>query len=90
MEVKISELLLLFIYLEIITMVIIYMDSGQIPVRIPLYIAMVALARYLILDLEDMSSYKMLAISAAVLAFALAVYIVRLGQVKLPDKNLSE
>ena len=48
--VRLSDLLLLFIYLEVIAMVGIYYEEHQLPVRYPLYIAMVALARYLILD----------------------------------------
>ena len=49
-QVKLTDLLLLFIYLEVITMVNVYWQSGKLPVRMPLYIAMVALARYLILE----------------------------------------
>ncbi len=48
--VTLADLLLLFIYLEVISMVAVYLKSGKLPVRMPLYIAMVALARYLILD----------------------------------------
>ena len=36
-------------------MVGIYYEEHQLPVRYPLYIAMVALARYLILDSKDLS-----------------------------------
>ena len=46
--VTLADLLLLFIYLEVLAMVTIYLDSGKLPVRMPLYIAIVALARYMI------------------------------------------
>ena len=44
MTVNLADLLLLFIYLEVLAMVAIYLDSGKLPVRMPLYIAIVALA----------------------------------------------
>jgi len=84
MSVEISDLLLLFIYLEIVTMVIVYLNSGEVPVRMPLYIAMVALARYLILDMKAMSEWQMFTISGSILLIALAVLVVRFGHVKYP------
>lgn len=84
MDVTISDLLLLFIYLEVISMVTVYLSSGQVPVRMPLYIAMVALARYLILDMKNMDTFTMVAISVAILLIALAVLVVRFGHVKYP------
>jgi len=44
--VTLADLLLLFLYLEILAMVGVYFRSGQLPVRFPIYIAIVALARY--------------------------------------------
>lgn len=84
MKVQIADLLLLFIYLEIITMVIVYLESGEVPVRMPLYIGMVALARYLILDMKSMDTWQMLAISASILLISLAVLVIRFGHVKYP------
>ena len=52
MNVTLADLLLLFIYLEVLAMVGIYLKSGKLPVRMPLYIAIVALARYMILDMK--------------------------------------
>lgn len=45
--VLLTDLLLLFIYLEVLTMVAVYYQSGELPIKFPLYIAIVALARYL-------------------------------------------
>lgn len=44
-QVTLSDLLLLFLYLEILAMVGQYFKTGQIQVRFPIYIAIVALAR---------------------------------------------
>lgn len=82
--VTLADLLLLFIYLEVLTMVGLYLESGQLPVRMPLYIGMVALARYLILDMKDMDVWRMVGVSASVLVLALAVLVVRYGHVRFP------
>jgi protein PsiE len=82
--VALSDLLMLFIYLEVLSMVIIYLESGRLPIRIPLYIAIVALARYMILDMKDMSELKILGISAAIAVLALTVLVLRYGHTKYP------
>lgn len=83
-RVALADLLLMFIYLEVLTMVGLYLSSGQLPVRMPLYIGMVALARYLVLDMKDMDAWRMLAVAAAVLVLALAVLLIRYGHVRFP------
>lgn len=83
-HVELSDLLLLFIFLEVITMVEYYWRLGKLPVRIPLYIAMVALARYLILDTEDVRNIHALYITGAILILAFAVFVVRFGHLKFP------
>jgi len=80
--VTIADLLLLFIYLEVLTMVAIYIDSGKLPVRMPLYIAMVALARYLILDMKSLDTWEMLGVSGAILIIAIAILAIRYGHIK--------
>jgi protein PsiE len=82
--VQLADLLLLFIYLEVLTMVGLYLESGQLPVRMPLYIGMVALARYLVLDMKEMDAWHMVGVSASVLVLALAVLVVRYGHVRFP------
>jgi len=83
-SVQLSDLLMMFIYLEVLAMVIIYMESGRLPIRIPIYIAIVALARYMILDMKDMNEMKILGISVAIVILALAVLILRYGHTKYP------
>lgn len=85
--VTLADLLLLFIYLEILAMVSIYLDSGKLPVRMPLYIAIVALARYLILDMKDMDVWKVLGVSAAALILAFTVLVIRYGHIRFPYKE---
>lgn len=82
--VHLADLLLLFIYLEVLAMVSIYLESGQLPVRIPLYIAIVALARYLILDMKNMDNWRMLGIAGAALIMAATVLVIRYGHTRFP------
>jgi protein PsiE len=83
-QVTLADLLLLFIYLEVLTMVGIYLRSGALPVRMPLYIAIVALARHLILDMKSMSQWSLIATASAVLILALAVLVLRYGHARFP------
>ena len=45
----------MFIYLEIIAMIQIYYTQHRLPIRFPIYIAIVALARYIILDSKSLA-----------------------------------
>ena len=82
--VTLADLLLLFIYLEVFTMVKVYLESGKLPIRIPLYIAIVALARYLILDMKAMEDWRMLAAAGAALVLALTILVIRFGHAHYP------
>ncbi len=82
--VGLGDLLLLFIYLEVLHMVAIYLKSGQLPVRLPLYIAIVALARYLILDMKSMDFWQIMGVTLGVLLLAVSVLVIRFGHVRFP------
>ncbi len=68
---KVQNVLMLFIYLEIIQMVNIFFSTGKIPVRYPLYIGMFALARHI--SFEDISGIDSLYLSASVALLAIAL-----------------
>ena len=86
-KVTLADLLLMFLYLEVLAMIGQYFRSGHIPVRYPLYIAMVALARYLILDIKDLTELRVLATAGAILLLTLAVLAIRFGHVKFPYRE---
>lgn len=83
-RVTLADLLLMFLYLEILTMVGLYFESGKLPVRFPLYIAMVAMARYVIVDIKEMDNIRLLGVSASIVLVALAVLVIRYGHVRYP------
>lgn len=82
--VTLPDLLLMFLYLEVLSMVSVYYKQGKLPIRFPLYIGMIALARYLIIDMKNISELRMLVVAGAILLLAVAVLIVRYGHVRLP------
>ena len=82
--VTLADLLLMFLYLEVLAMIGQYLRTGQIQVRFPLYIAMVALARYLIIEVKEIEELRILAISGSILLLTLAVLIIRYGHLKFP------
>ena len=86
-EVKLSDLLLMFLYLEVIAMIGIYYEEHKLPVRYPIYIAIVALARYIILESKSLDSTSILGISGAILILTISVFIVRFGHVRFPWKG---
>ena len=86
-KVTLADLLLMFLYLEVLAMIGQYFRSGHIPVRYPLYIAMVALARYLILDIKELTELRVLATAGAILLLTLAVLAIRFGHVKFPYRE---
>jgi protein PsiE len=83
-RVTLADLLLMFLYLEILTMVGLYFESGKLPVRFPLYIAMVAMARYVIVDIKEMDNIRLLGVSASIVLIAVAVLVIRYGHVRYP------
>lgn len=83
-KVLLPDILLLFIFLEILTMVGLYFQSGKLPVRYPIYIAMVAIARYIIIGMKEMDGWMMVALALAILVLALSVVAIRYGHLKLP------
>jgi protein PsiE len=87
MKVTLADLLLLFIYLEVLATVGIYLKSGKLPVRMPLYIAIVAIARYMILDMKNLDTLTMLGFAGAIFILAVSILAIRYGHTKFPYDN---
>lgn len=84
LKVTLADLLLLFIYLEVLAMVGIYLNTGKLPVRVPLYISIVAIARYMILDMKNLDTLRVLGLTGAVLILAIAILAIRYGHTRFP------
>ena len=75
--IKVQNVLMLFLYLEIMQMVNIFFSTGKIPVRYPLYIGMFALARHISFETVEGLDSLFLSASIALLALALVALAYR-------------
>lgn len=85
-DVALTDLLLMFLYLEVLEMNLRYLRQGRLPVRFPLYIAMASLARDLILRGVTNDPTHMLLTTVGVVLLALGVLVLRYGQFRFPIK----
>ncbi len=76
-SVQLADLLLLFIYTEVLGMIGIFFVSNRIPITLPIFIAMTAIARLIILQGKDMDMSFLLYEAGAILILAIAVLAVR-------------
>ncbi len=75
-RVELKDLLLMFIYAEVLGMLGAFYSSHRIPITIPLFIAMTALSRLIILQGKDGDPSILLYESGAILLIAIACWIV--------------
>ena len=90
-EVELADLLLLFIYTEVLGMVGVFYRSGSIPITLPLFIAITALSRMIILQGKGSDPQNLLYEAGAILMLAIAVLIIRQTSISsFASKNISE
>ena len=76
-SVQLADLLLLFIYTEVLGMIGIFFVSNRIPITLPIFIAMTAISRLIILQGKEMDMSFLLYEAGAILVLAIAVLVVR-------------
>ena len=76
-KVNLADLLLLFIYTEVLGMIGIFFASNRIPITLPLFIAMTAIARLIILQGKEMEPITLVFEAGAILIIALGCLVVR-------------
>ena len=81
--VELADLLLLFIYVEVIGMVRVYMISNRVRMTYPLFIAITALSRLIILQGKDSNPDLLLYEAGAIVLVAIAVVILRIRYIPL-------
>lgn len=75
-----DDILLLFIYLELGTIVGIYFKTDRLPVLFLLYVAITALTRFLAVDVKDLSIESVLAVTGSILVLTLAALVVQISR----------
>ena len=90
--VELADLLLLFIYVEVIGMVRVYYVSNRVRITYPLFIAITALSRLIILQGKDSNPELLLYEAGAIVLVAIAVIILRLRYVPIlrPIEDVDE
>jgi protein PsiE len=76
-HVELADLLLLFIYTEVLGMVAVFYKSQKIPITLPLFIAMTALSRLIILQGKESEPVNLLYEAVAIVLIAAACLIIR-------------
>ena len=74
-EVLLSDLFMLFIYVEIIGMVGAFYTTSRIPVTLPIIIAITALCRLIVMQSKEMDAFVVLGEAGAILVLSAAAYI---------------
>ena len=75
--VTLADLLLLFIYTEVLGMIGVFYASNRIPITLPLFIAMTAISRLIILQGKGMDASELLYEAGAILIIAIACLVIR-------------
>ena len=81
-NVTLADLLLMFIYIEVIGLVRSYWESRAVRVIYPLVIAITALARYIILQDKDSDPTNLIYLARAILIVSLATVVIRFRRSK--------
>ena len=77
-KVELADLLLLFIYVEVMGMIRVYLLQEEIRITYPLIIAITAISRLIILQKKDLDPAILIYESLAILILALAIIVLRL------------
>ena len=77
-SVTLADLLLMFLYLEVLAMVRVFWDQQSISITLPLLIAITALSRFIILQGKEMDASQLLYESLAIVFIAIAIVVLRL------------
>ena len=76
-KVTLADLLLLFLYLEVLAMVRVFWESQSIQITLPLFIAITALSRFIILQGKSINPEVLLYEAGAIVLIAIAIIVLR-------------
>ena len=88
--VKLTDLLLLFIYAEVLGMVAAFYKYRKIPITVPIFIAITALCRLIILQGKGINTIDLLYESGAVLQLAISALVIRWNLINLVHTKNSD
>ncbi|MDC0216239.1 phosphate-starvation-inducible PsiE family protein [Candidatus Pelagibacter sp.] len=77
-SVGLADLLLLFLYLEVLAMIRVFWESQTIRITLPLLIAITALSRFIILEGKEQDPSALVYEAVAIVLIAIAIVVIRL------------
>ena len=92
-KIQLADLLLLFIYVEVMGMIRVYLLQEEIRITYPLIIAITAISRLIILQKKDLDPAILIYESVAILILAIAIIVLKMRYInffkedKSNDKN---
>ena len=76
-QISLADLILLFLYLEVLAMVRVFWESQSIQITLPLFIAITALARFIILQGKNINPEVLIYEAGAIVLIAIAILVLR-------------
>ena len=76
-KISLADLILLFLYLEVLAMVRVFWESQSIQITLPLFIAITALSRFIILQGKNINPEVLLYEAGAIVLIAIAILVLR-------------
>ena len=89
-SIELADLLLLFIYLEVMGMVGNYWSNQSVRLTYPLFIAITALSRLIILQKKDVDASSLIYESGAILLLAIAIVVLKRRKSKMLKIDLTK
>ena len=86
-KISLADLILLFLYLEVLAMVRVFWESQSIQITLPLFIAITALSRFIILQGKSINPEVLLYEAGAIVLIALAILLLRFRNSSLVGLN---
>ena len=86
-KIILTDLLLMFIYAEVLGMVAAFYKYRKIPITLPIFIAITALCRLIILQGKGISTIDLIYEGLAVLLLSISILIIQYGSKLSPDKE---
>ena len=86
-KIALTDLLLMFIYAEVLGMVAAFYQYRKIPITLPIFIAITALCRLIILQGKGISTIDLIYEGCAVLLLAISVLIIQYGMKFAKDND---
>jgi len=86
-KIALTDLLLMFIYAEVLGMVAAFYQYRKIPITLPIFIAITALCRLIILQGKGISTVDLIYEGCAVLLLAISVLIIQYGKKFTKDND---